>query len=173
MTDVVEVARETIVTRTAPGEVSVVSRAAQGPVGPSGPTGPAGPSGADSLEVTVAIVDALTEFNLAAGSSADLDGTPIALGSTGELRRVSVGSSVACKWEVKKLVGLAETMVDVFYTGGLADGPAEPWVTPLTGFVTLLGNGVDVRYRVTVTNLDGLWAADVHATIYVNEVPAP
>lgn len=116
-------------------------------------------------------VDYVTSANLAAGASVDLDGTTIAAASTGKLLRVTVGSSVPCKWEVKTRDGAVEVVRAVLFTGGLVARPTDFWRPESKDGVTLAGNGIDENFRVTVTNLSesALMTGDVHSTIEWDE----
>lgn len=145
--------------------VSVVSAGLLGPMGPQGPPGPA----SGEITVTLPTVDTRMILNLDAGASGDVDGTIISNGSTGKLLAVSFGSSVAAKWEIKKISGVSSITVDVRYTGGFCNVPDGVWTTPHPDFVTLDGNGEDIFFRVTITNLDARNTADVHATLYMDE----
>lgn len=114
--------------------------------------------------------DYVTSANLAAGASVDLDASTIAASTIGKLMRVGVGSSVACKWEVKTRDGAVLVVKHVIFTGGLTGKPYESWSPISKEAVTLAGAGVDENFRVTVTNLDDKLAADVHTTIEWDEV---
>ena len=115
--------------------------------------------------------DPLMAAALAAGASVDLDASTIAVAKTGKLVEVFVASSVACKWIVKTRDGGIELTLGVLFTGGLTGDPNDSFQPPDKGFCTLLGNGVDENFRVTVTNLDARFAADVYATVFWDEVP--
>ena len=114
--------------------------------------------------------DALSTASLAAGSSANLDGTIIAAAKTGKLIAVVMASSVACKWIVKTRSGAVELTMGVVFTGGLSGRPFDRFDPPDKNFCTLAGNGVDTNFRITATNLDGKLAADAYATIFWDEV---
>ena len=120
------------------------------------------------LGVVGPVRDALSTASLAAGSSANLDGTTIASGKTGKLMAVTVASSAACKWVIKSRDGAIELTFAVLFTGGMR--LTESWGSPDKRFTVLLGNGVDENFRVTVTNLDKANAADAYATIFWDEV---
>ena len=117
-------------------------------------------------------VDAVTSASLAQGASVDLDGTTIGAGTTGKLLKVTVGSSVACRWVVKTRDGAVLVTKATIYTSGLAGKPTDEYVPSSKEGVTLAGTGVDENFRVTATNLAGsaLEDADVHATIEWDEV---
>lgn len=119
------------------------------------------------------ILDALSSANLANGASVDLDGTTIGAAKTGKLLRVTVGCSVACKWEIKTRDGAVLVTKAVLFTSGVSGGrPTETYTPTSKEMVTLAGNGVDENFRVTATNLSGFDAlgADVAATIEWDEV---
>ena len=122
------------------------------------------------LNVVGPVRDVLTSAALAAGASVNLDGTTVAAGKTGKLMYVLVSSSVACKWVVKSRDGAVELNFAVMFTGGLVNKPSDEWAPIDKRFTTLLGNGVDENFRVTVTNLDAENAGDVYATLLWDEV---
>ena len=116
-------------------------------------------------------IDFVTSVNLAAGASVDLDAVTIPASTTGKLMRVTVSSSLPCKWAVKTRDGAAEMTEVVFMTGGLAGGsPTFTWTPNSKELVTQAGAGVDENFRVTATNLDANRTADVYATIEWDEV---
>ena len=110
------------------------------------------------------------EINLAAGISVNMDGVNIPSGKTGKLYKVTLSSSVSCKWVLKTVDGAVETTVDTLYTSGLQGRPTYTWNTPQPDFVTQAGTGTTQRFRVTATNLDRSNAADAHVTFYWDEV---
>jgi hypothetical protein len=134
------------------------------------------PSGSDHglavrpINVVNPITDALSSAGLAAGSSANLNGTLIASGATGKLMRVYVASSVACKWEIQTLDAAVAVSIGVLFTGGLTGRANEEWTPPDKRFDTLAYGDGDERFRVIATNLDQENAADVYSTIYWDEV---
>lgn len=118
-------------------------------------------------------VDYATSNALAPGASVDLDAATIAAGTIGKLMRVSVGSTVPCKWEIKTRDGAVEVVKRVLFTGGLTGGqPSDSYAPISKEGITLAGAGVDENFRVTVTNLgtQAAEAADVHTTIEWDEV---
>ena len=116
-------------------------------------------------------VDYATSASLAAGSGTDLDATTISVASTGKLMKVTVGSSVSCRWDIKTRDGGVEVVKTVVYTSGVTGGtPTFTYRPESKEGITLAGNGVDENFRVTVTNLDAISAADVHAAIEWDEV---
>lgn len=123
------------------------------------------------LNVVGPVRDRLTSAALAAGASVNLDGTTIAAAKTGKLMEVEVGSSVACRWDIKSRDGAVELTFATLFTGGLASGrPSRSWTPPDKRFTVLLGNGIDENFRVTATNLDAENPADVFTTIFWDEV---
>jgi hypothetical protein len=117
------------------------------------------------------ITDALTASALAAGASANLDGTAVGVGKSGKLHKVYVGSTAPCKWAILLRDGAVLISVGVLFTGGISSNdPTREWVPPDKSFDTIVyGNG-DENFRVVATNLDGSHAADVYTTIYWDEV---
>ena len=123
------------------------------------------------LPIQLAHTDYVTSSALAAGTSTDLDATVIPVAKTGKLLKVIVGSSVACRWDVKTRDGAVEVVKGSIYTSGISVGrPTEIWETPQINFLTLAGAGVDENFRVAVTNLDANQAADVSVTFFWDEV---
>lgn len=122
------------------------------------------------LQVVSPVRDVLSAANLAAGANVDLDGTTIAAGHTGKLMGVTVASSVAAKWQIKSRDGAVELTFATVFTGGLSGKATEQWTPPDKRFTILLGNAIDENFRVTVTNLDFAKAADMHSTLFWDEV---
>lgn len=122
------------------------------------------------LDVVSPVRDYLNSPSLAAGASVNLDGTTIAAAKTGKLMAARVSSSAPCKWIIKSRDGAVELTFGVLFTGLHGSDCNAPWATPDKRFTTLLGNGIDENFRVTVTNLDQENAADVHATLLWDEV---
>lgn len=127
-------------------------------------------TGTGGSAITSPAYSAATVVSLAAGTSSNLNSAFIANGKTGKLLKVTVSSSVACKWEIKSFDGAVETPVDILYTSGVQGKPTEFWDTPDPLFIELAGNGTSTCWRITVTNLDRSNAADAHATFYWDEV---
>lgn len=115
-------------------------------------------------------LDTPSSVGLASGASVDLDGTTISAATTGKLMQVVVASSVAAKWIVKTRDGAVEVELATLYTSGVAGKPTEMWAPPTKDFGTLAGNGIDENFRITVTNLDSVFAGDVAASIAWDEV---
>jgi hypothetical protein len=113
------------------------------------------------------VVDALNSSALAAGSSANLDGTFISASATGKLVQVTVSSSVACKWIIKTLDGAAETTIAVLFTPAFN---TFVWRTAEKDYNTLAYSDGDETFRVTAINLDQDNAGDVYTTIEWDEV---
>lgn len=109
----------------------------------------------------------LSSAELAIGASVDLDAATIPAATTGKLFVVDLASSAACKWDIKSRDGAVELTFTTVFTSEAS--PSARWQSPDKRFTTLLGNGVDENFRVTVTNL-GNAAADVYATVYWDEV---
>jgi len=84
--------------------------------------------------------------------------------------KITLSSSVACKWLLKTFDGSVETSFDIIYTSGLQGKPTEAWETPDPSFILQVGTGGTQLFRVAVTNLDRSNAADAHATFYWDEV---
>lgn len=141
-------------------------------VASAGAVGPPGPPG--SLVVQgIPVLDTLNSTNLPAGSSVDLDATAVAPGTTGYLLAVNYSSSVACKFEIKTIVDGVPLLRVTRMTTGLNGGKAEGvWNSPSHDFVAVVysaGAGDD-GFRVTVTNLDQSFAADVYVEMFWDEV---
>lgn len=119
------------------------------------------------IDLTSPTRSALSSASLAIGASVDLDATTIPASTTGKLIAVDVASSTACKWDIKSRDGAVILTFATIFTNETR--PTEQWRGPDKRFTTLLGNGVDENFRVTVTNL-GNAAADVYATVYWDEV---
>lgn len=113
------------------------------------------------------VTDHITSANLANGASVDLDATVIAAAKTGRLRKVVVGSSVSCKWQIKTRDGAAEIVRGTVFTRALQ---SFEFIPPDDDLVTQAGDGADTNFRVTATNLDDNLAADVYATVFWREV---
>jgi hypothetical protein len=118
------------------------------------------------IDIVSPIRDALLSSALAQSASVDLDGTTIAAAKTGKLVAVDVASTQGCKWDIKSRDGAVLLTFATVTTSGIQ--LTHRWESPNKRFTTLLGNGVDENFRVTVTNL-GVAAADVYATIYWDE----
>jgi hypothetical protein len=115
------------------------------------------------------VSDYKTSANLGALASVNLDGSAIAAGATGKLKRVIVSSSVPCKWTIKARDGASETILGVIRTGGYAEKPNEVFEPPDKYYNTLAYGDGDENFRVTCLNQWTL-AADVDATIFWDEV---
>lgn len=117
------------------------------------------------------VCEVRTATDLAAGVSADLDTSAVADTMEGRLLRVDLTSSLPCKWEVKTRAGAGEITVAVLMTSGFGGGrPSITWRAEDVRMATMVGNAVDVNFRVTATNLDRLWAADAVASFQWDEV---
>lgn len=116
------------------------------------------------------VTDVRTASSLAAGSSADLDGTAIGTGKTGKLLAVDLGSTVACKWEIKVRDGAGAITKAIRYTSGLSgQRPSDRWDAPSPDFAALAYGSGDENFRVTVTNLDARFPADASVSMYWDE----
>jgi len=109
----------------------------------------------------------LTSASLAAGASVTLDATAVTTAKTGQLQAILVGASVPLKAEIRTvLAGTPTTRGVVFTTDAklteLFEPPDKHWYQ--------LAGGATTFYRVTITNLDNVDAADVYATIWWDEV---
>lgn len=144
----------------------------EGIVGPPGPQGPAGSgSGGEEDVPTFPVTDPKTSANLAAGASVNLDSVVIPNAKTGKCSQVTLSSSVACKWELKKSTAGVDTTLDVIFTSGnTGNAPSHEWEPPHRDYASLAGNGVNTFFRVTATNLDAHNAANVYATFFFDEV---
>lgn len=121
------------------------------------------------VDIVSPIRDALSSASLAVSASVDLDGTTIGAAKTGKLVAVDVASTVPCRWDIKSRDGAVLLTFATLTTS--AQQLTHRWQSPDKRFTTLLGNGVDENFRVTVTNLGWPGAtADVYATIYWDEV---
>lgn len=109
---------------------------------------------------------ALTSANLAAGASVDLDATAITTGKTGKLAQIIVAASVPLKAELKTVAAGVPTTRAVLFTTD-AD-LTRIWEVP-AGYYSLVG-GATSRFRLTVTNLDTVDAADVYASVLWDEI---
>lgn len=150
----------------------VVSVGIQGPSGPQGATGPQGPSGSEEEAMPTSPVRShQTSSSLASGGSVNLDATAITNLKTGKVQQITLSSSAACKWVIKKSAGGSDTTLDIIFTGGVSSvNPSHEWEPPHKDYATQLGNGSTNFFRVTVTNLDANSPADVYATFFFDEV---
>jgi hypothetical protein len=109
----------------------------------------------------------LSQVNLAAGATVNLDTFNIPDGDIARLNKVHVASSVSCKWEIRAVDnGLVMAPYDTIITSpGSYDWqvPEEPIDDE---FIRLRGVLLASYWRITVTNLDAFNAADVYATVY-------
>ncbi len=105
--------------------------------------------------------------SVSAGGSSDITGSTIPNNVTGKLMGVNMSSSVAGKYEIKSRDGGVETLIDTIFLNAYKP---YMWKPPHRDFASRAGDGVDTSYRVTVTNLDNSQTADMHATMYWDEV---
>ncbi len=140
--------------------------------GATGPPGPAGPGGSGEEDVpTFPVVDAKSSTDLAAGASVNLDGALIPNGKIGKLSQVTLSSSIAVKWVIKKSSGGVDTTLDVVFTSGNSGNtPSHEWEPPHRDYAKLTGNGSNTFFRVTATSLDGRNPANVYSTFFWDEV---
>lgn len=113
--------------------------------------------------------NALSAASLAAGASADLDGSVIPSGKIGRLMAALVSSSAAARWVLKTRSGASEVVIGVMVTGGLWGCASFIWLPPSKHHDTLSGNGTNTNFRITVTNLDNNNPADFYGSIYADE----
>lgn len=136
-----------------------------------GPPGPPGEQGGDVPTPTLPIVDPQSSSDLAAGDSVNLESTAIADGSAGKLQQITLSSSVPAKWVIKKSVSGVDTTLDVVFTSGNSgQTPSHEWEPPHQDYTEITGNGADIFFRVTATNLDARNAASVYVTFFINEI---
>lgn len=96
---------------------------------------------------------------VASGLSANLDSPALVVG---KLYGVTVGGSVAFKWEIVTDDVGGVIVRDVLFTG---PHESKQWISPHPDFVKLnAGN-----YRVVATNLDQFEPASAYATFYWDE----
>jgi hypothetical protein len=110
----------------------------------------------------------LTTASVAAGSSTTLDSNNISNTKTGKLLGLVVSSSVPIKVEVRLVnngVATSNKMVKFCFDGGW------DWISPGKDFISVPGNSNpgNNNFRVIITNLDILNAADVFVTFFWNE----
>lgn len=115
-------------------------------------------------EVTLPVKSVLSQINLAAGASVDLDAANVPLNTTAKLLKVHVASSVAAKWEIRTRVNGVVATHDIIIT----EPGSYPWTPPDEEFIAIQG-GAASNFRITVTNRDAFNAADVYATVYWDE----
>ena len=119
-----------------------------------------------SLSVLSANRTHSTSASLAAGGQVDLDASQISSGLTGKLVQLVIASSVPFKATLHTV------------TNAIASGVLVTWIDRSVDFtfahkkfITVaqnVGAGVDT-FRVTMTNLDTVSAADVYATFFYDE----
>lgn len=112
-----------------------------------------------------------TSSGLAAAGSTTLNGTQISSGKTGKLTKVTVASSVPCKWVIQTVLN-AGTPTDKVVLFTSAANLTYDWTPPHMNYITQAHSasaGLDA-FCVTVTNMDNTNSADVYATIQWDEV---
>ena len=108
----------------------------------------------------------LSQINLAAGASVNLDTFNISAGTTARLNKIHVASSAACKWEIRAVDnGIVTAPFDVIITPPGSDDWTVP-EEPIDDEFIMLRGSLTSNWRITVTNLDSANAADVYATPY-------
>lgn len=122
------------------------------------------------IDLTAPTRDVLSTAALAAGASATLDGTTIGAAKTGKLVAATLASSAPARWDIQKRDGAVVLTLDTVFTGGLGDQATAMWRPPDKRFATQAGNGIDENFRVVVTNLHAVDAADFFSTLYWDEV---
>lgn len=108
----------------------------------------------------------VTSAALAAGSSVDLDSTDVGA-TTLKVAQIDITASVPWKARVMTVADAVETVHTVLF------GPANttlPWKPPHRDYIQqgAAGAGFD-GFRVEMTNMDNLDAADVYCTYYTEE----
>jgi hypothetical protein len=119
-----------------------------------------------SLSVLSANRTHATSASVAAGGQADLDATQIGSGLTGKLIQVVIASSVPFKAELKTVLNASASGTLVTWIGHQVDCTFAS-----KKFITVAHNagaGIDT-FRMTITNLDTVSAADVYATFFYDE----
>jgi hypothetical protein len=119
-----------------------------------------------SLSVLSANRTHATSASVAAGGQADLDATQISSGLTGKLIQVIISSSVPFKAELKTVTNAVATGALVTWFGRLIDCTFAS--KKFINVAQNAGAGADT-FRVTMTNLDTVSAADVYATFFYDE----
>ena len=150
--------------------IEVIESVQNGIQGPRGIPGVDG-GGGDVPTPEFPIVDPKSYVDLAAGASVNLDSVIIDNAKTGKVQQITLSSSVAGKWTIKKSSGGIDTVLDVIFTGGNSgQNPTHEWEPPHRDYTSLTGNGTNTFYRVTATSLDAYNAANVYATYFIDEV---
>jgi hypothetical protein len=123
-------------------------------------------SGASESIPTNPLVEDITSASLAAGASVDLDSTDVGA-ATQKLTQVDIWASVPYKARIITVANAVETIRTVL--GGQALVPVI-WTSPHKDYVQQgpAGAGFD-GFRVEMTNLDNVDAADVYCTFYTEE----
>ncbi len=111
----------------------------------------------------------LTSAALAAGGVANLDTAAITNAVTGKFLEMTASASVRIKAELQTITGAGPTVVSkrVFF---VPESDAFYYKASDTDTITLAGNGSTSKFRLAVTNLDNLSAADVYGSITWIEV---
>ena len=111
-------------------------------------------------------IETFTTASVAAGASTTFTTSAIAAATTGRLAGVDVAASVPIRVEILTVAAGVPTSRVVTFRDRF-DG--RPWRPPHPRYVEQSG-GATNHFRVTVTNLDTVDAADVYTTIYWDEV---
>lgn len=104
--------------------------------------------------------------NTAAGASTTLNGASITAGKTGQLAKVTVTASVRYKAVIESFNGTTATTLAVLFGEGYSTQEFEPVDNTLFQQAGGTGN----VFRVTMTNGDNVFAADLYATLQWFEV---
>jgi hypothetical protein len=107
-----------------------------------------------------------TSASVAAGGQVDVDATQISSGLTGKLIQVIVSSSVPFKAELKTVLNASASGTLVTWIGHQVDCTFAS--KKFINVAHNAGAGIDT-FRMTITNLDTVSAADVYATFFYDE----
>lgn len=110
---------------------------------------------------------AVTTASVAAGASTTLNGTAITSAKVGYLTKALASSSVRFKAVVQKFDGTTDTTLAVLFGEANTTVTYEPSDAQL---YNQTGNGTTAVFRVVMTNMDNVFAADQYATIEWTEV---
>lgn len=120
----------------------------------------------DPNPATTDVLEAVSSVNLASGASVTLDGASITDAVEGRFKQITVSSSVRVKAVIESFDGTTATTLAVIFVDANEFGVWSPG-----GIVAQTGNpGGTALFRVTLTNMDNFFAADVYATIEHEEV---
>lgn len=120
-----------------------------------------GPGGTSRLST-------LTSAGLAAGASVDLNATEITDTTTGKLLGFTASSSVPLKIELKTVDNATIVTRMVLFT--LGGDRFFSWTSPDVDLIAITSVAAQAQnFRVTITNMDNIVAADVYATVMWTE----